>query len=285
MQQTRLSGYERKQLAARITADIDAYCVAAYGEGFRDHLGASTIGNPCLRALVYSFRHMFLEQFSGQMLRLFNRGHKEEFRFVEWLKGIGANVAEYGEGGKQFRMSDHAGHYGGSLDGQLVLPERYSLDILFVLEMKTHNQNSYNRLVKSGVKTSKPMHYIQMCSYGEAYERHYGIYIAINKNDDNIYVEVVDLDFDVGKKHRAKALKTITAESLPPKIAASPAYDTCKFCSFVGVCHLGNPVNVNCRSCTNAMPVENGGWFCKHWNALIPKEAIPQACGHWKEFT
>lgn len=282
--QIRLSGFDRKNLAAQIQSDIDAACVEHYGEGFRDHLGASTIGETCLRRLVYSFRHMHQEIFSGQQLRLFNRGHKEELRFVEWLRWIGATVAEFDTNGKQFRMEGFEKHYGGSFDGQLTLPERYQLPTRFLLEMKTHNENNFKKLLKYGMRQSKPMHYVQMCSYGEAGELRYGIYIAINKNDDNIYVEVIELDWDVGKKHRTKALSVIIATKLPPKVAASPLYDTCKYCPYSGICHSGNPVNVNCRSCANAIPEKDGAWHCNLWNALIPKEAIPTACNQWKAF-
>lgn len=282
----RLSGNDRKKLAAAIKADINAYCVSAYDEGPRSHLGASLIGEICLRKLVYANRWMHRERFSGSMLRLFNRGHKEEFRFVEWLKGIGANVRELAENGKQFRISGVHGHYGGSLDGKMLLPERYGLNIDFLLEMKTHNDKSFKKLEKVGVRLSKPKHWNQMCSYGEAANHSYGIYIAINKNDDDIYIEVVELDLALGKKNNGeKALNVCGATSLPPKIAANPAYEECKYCSMAGICHLGEPVDINCRSCANASPVENGEWYCERWKAQIPKDAIPAACGEWKAFS
>lgn len=280
----RLSGNERKKLAAAIKADIDAFCVAHFAEEHRSHLGSSIIGEDCLRKLVYVFRWMHKEQFDGRMLRLFNRGHKEEFRFVEWLRGIGAEVWEVTEDGKQFRMSDANGHYGGSLDGITRLPPKYQLNFPFVLEMKTHNDKSFKKLEKLGVRQSKPMHYKQMCNYGTAYEMDYAIYLATNKNDDDIYIEVVDVDKELGKSNTAKARNIIAADTLPLRIAANPSYDTCKYCSMVGICHLDKPVDVNCRSCRFSKPVEDGQWLCSHWGSVIPKDEISKACANWAEF-
>src|SRR5690606_58877 len=64
---------------------------------FRGHLGGSLIGRKCSRQLWYTFRWAGKEQFKGRMLRLFERGHKEEFRFVKYLMDVGINVRPYSE--------------------------------------------------------------------------------------------------------------------------------------------------------------------------------------------
>ncbi len=81
-----------KALSKRILEDIDEYCVRTYDGGHRWHLGASLIGDGCKRKLWYLFRWTFREQTDGRKQRLFNRGHREEARFIEWLEGIGAEV-------------------------------------------------------------------------------------------------------------------------------------------------------------------------------------------------
>lgn len=285
----RLSGMDRKNIAAQIKADIDEYCKVAYDDGPRDHLGASVIGNNCNRALVYTFRWMHREQFDGRMQRLFNRGHCQEPRFIEWLRGIGCDVAEFqpsnSKSNKQWRMLAIENHYGGSLDGQLILPKRYKLPDKLLLEMKSHNDRRFKEVVKKGVIQAKPDHYMQMCAYGEAYELEYGLYMAINKNDDDIHPEIVQLDKALGAKLRdGKARHVIGASKLPPRIAASPAYESCKYCPHSGVCHHGAAVDVNCRSCANSKPVADGQWYCSQWNAIIPHDEIPKACSNWREF-
>src|SRR5208283_4628088 len=83
----------RLRLASQIRKDIEDYSQQAYSSGFRKHLGASDIGHQCERYLWYKFRWMCEPKFSGRMLRLFNRGHLEEARFIEWLEGIGFRPA------------------------------------------------------------------------------------------------------------------------------------------------------------------------------------------------
>ena len=81
-----------KALAKRILEEIDEYCVRAYDGGHRSHLGASLIGRECKRYLWYVFRWCLHEKTTGRQQRLFNRGHREEARFIEWLEGIGFKI-------------------------------------------------------------------------------------------------------------------------------------------------------------------------------------------------
>ena len=81
-----------KLLSKRILEDIDEYCIKTYDGGHRSHLGASLIGEECKRKLWYIFRWCKHEKTTGRRQRLFNRGHREEDRFIEWLEGIGVKV-------------------------------------------------------------------------------------------------------------------------------------------------------------------------------------------------
>jgi hypothetical protein len=284
----RLNGFERKSLATAIKGDIDAACVALYEESEqRAHLGASIIGEKCARKLWYSFRWFHKEQFSAKMYRLFNRGHKEEDRLIEWIKSISATVFSHDENtGKQFRISGVDGHYGGSLDSIMYLPPKYHLQIPFLGEFKTHNERSFKSLAKNGVIMSKPKHYAQMCAYGSAeiYNFDYAIYFAINKNTDDLYVEVVELDHNFGKKLLAKAQDIITAKTAPGRVSASPAYSECTYCSMQGICHKGEAVDVNCRSCRHSEPFEDAEWVCRLADQIIPRHVLLKGCEKWQVF-
>src|SRR3954464_3219259 len=74
-------------------------------DGFRGHLGASQLGDECGRALWYGFRWATRPHFSGQQLRLFNRGHLEEGRFIAMLLAIGMQVFQQDANGRQFRIN------------------------------------------------------------------------------------------------------------------------------------------------------------------------------------
>jgi hypothetical protein len=58
----------------------------------RTHLGASVIGRECLREIWLNWRWATRVQFEGRMLRLFDRGHEEEPRFVRWFERVGASI-------------------------------------------------------------------------------------------------------------------------------------------------------------------------------------------------
>lgn len=275
---------ERKRVARRILSDIDAWAVKEYDDGPRAHLGASILGHACARYCWYTFRWVKYFQHTGRMLRLFQRGHKEELRFIEYLRGIGFAVTDRDEQGNQFRISFADGHGGGSLDGIATPPQRYGLPGRVLTEYKTNGTGkSFGDLCANGVALAKPQHYAQMSLYGYKMGLRVGVYMNVNKNDDDMHVEVVELDWRLGASLEEKAARIIAAQTAPERLSSSPAYSACKFCDYKEVCHSSANVVLdrNCRSCCNARAVSAGQWFCAHYNANIPKEYIPNACGSW----
>ena len=283
-----------KALAKRILDEIDEYCVRTYDGGHRSHLGASLIGRECKRYLWYVFRWCLHEKTTGRQQRLFNRGHREEARFVEWLEGIGFKVwfenrdeppNEKGEY-PQYRISDVMGHFGGSLDGIAVLPERYGIAEPVLLEFKTNGTGAgFNKLGESGMPIAKPEHFAQTSTYGKKYNFRYCVYLNINKNDDSLHIEVVKLNHNLGEQMIMKAEQIIMSQTAPARLSDNPTFHKCGYCHMKEVCHKGAVVEVNCRSCKFARPVENAEWFCSVHNANIPREYIPQGCPQYKAVT
>lgn len=179
---------------------------------------------------------------------------------------------------KQFRISGVMGHYGGSCDGVVITPWYDQLP--FLLELKTHNTKSFGYYLDKGLKKAKPVHYDQMCGYGEKLQIKYGIYIPENKNDDDISPEVIELDWQRGKQLELKAQDIILAKEPPAKISDNPAYFDCKYCAASGICHKGEIPLKNCRSCKNSSPTENATWTCSRFG-LIPADIIPKGCDGW----
>lgn len=277
-------------LSKRIAEDIDNYCATVYDDGHRNHLGASLIGDECSRRLWYIFRWCLHEKHSGRVQRLFNRGHREEARFIEWLRGIGFQVWAETEDGKQFRVSGVNGHFGGSLDGVGILPERYGINEPVLLEFKTNGTGAaFNKLGQSGMPIAKPQHFAQTSVYGNkgvnGTRFRYVVYLNINKNDDSLHVEVVKLNWNLGEQMEAKAERIIMSQTAPARLSDNPTYLACTWCAMKGICHENEKPERNCRSCANASPVENAEWFCSVHNSNIPKEYILQACPHYKAIT
>lgn len=276
----------RKRLANIIHSDVEAATDAYFTEGHRRHLGASIIGHDCARYLWLTFRWVHKEKVPGRMRRLWDRGHKEEPRMIQWLRLIGFVVHEFdhdAEGETQYRISGSNGHFGGSLDTIAELPERYGLGNLALLtEYKTHSDKNFKALKKGGMIAAYPKHYKQMSSYGAAYQLKYGLYCAVNKNDDELYYEIVELDWSQADDLYRKADQIIFSQLPPRKINESPAFYTCKMCSLVGVCQLSEAVEKNCRSCVNAAPGPNKAWNCALHGDNIPDGVIAVGCSQWK---
>lgn len=275
--------HQRDALANQVVQRINEYCRVTYDDGHRSHLGASIIGHKCERYLWYTFRWCMPSAFGGRMQRLFNRGHQTEHRFIEWLRGIGITVWDSDANGNQFRISGVGGHFGGSCDGVAQLPPEWnSIPDPILLEFKTYNAKGFAELVKNkSVKATKPQHYAQMCTYGRKMGLKYALYCAINKDNDDIYLEVVELDWSYGGDLERRAEHVITTPNPPPRLHENPTHIDCKFCDFHPVCHSSAAYEKNCRSCKHAQAVDGAQWVCTLAQQIIPKEVIPVGCNSW----
>lgn len=224
------------------------------------------------------------------MQRLFQRGHREEERVFEYLEGIGCEVWAFDlnidpslpKEKRQIKVSALHGHFGGSVDAVIKLPERYGISEPMLLSIKTSGTGSlFSGYDEKGVQKHKPVYYAQECSYGILMNIRYSLFFVANKNDDDIYFEIVELSTDVGNSMLGKAEKIIFSDKAPEKISLKPTFQTCAYCDKKGVCHGDDKADRNCRSCKHASPVENKEWFCAKHGGNIPKEFISKGCDHW----
>jgi len=251
-------------IAKKSLAVLNQRIEAAQESSHRRHLGASELGHKCERQLFYSFRWVKQERFSGQMLRLFRRGHNAEVGFHDHLRTLGATVWPTDEAsGTQWRVVMAEGHSGGSADGVAMgglveLPP----DLPYLTECKTHNDKSFNKLKDAGLMGAKPEHFSQMQLYMSGLGLTHGLYMAVNKNDDHLHLEIVQADPDRAAELVAKAERVVWAESLPPRAFNSPAWFECKWCHYGNICWRGEAVERNCRTCRHAAPAKDKAWTC-----------------------
>lgn len=296
----------------------------AENDPFRAHLGGSMIGRSCDREIWYGFRWAKKPDFDGRMLRLFGRGHKEEFIFVADLRRAGFEVQEYAKrllwdsqegqyiqvewddidwmqwdflkdvseipqhlqlaeklGLKlaQWRIGNHSGHFGGSLDGKAVPPfEIPGVKTKILLEFKTHNTKSFAKLKVEGVKKAKPEHWAQMQTYMHHEKLDAALYGAVDKDTDKRHFEIVRYDKEAGEKYTERARRLIYTTRAPDRVGKHPSWFECKFCSYQGPCHYNEAPDRNCRSCKHSMPVDGGAWHCIKHSGIIPVDFIPKAC-------
>jgi hypothetical protein len=254
----------QKQAFSELT---DAFSIKE--EGFRKHLGASLIGRPCARALWYGWHWCKKSFHNGKTLRLFNRGHLEEARFIALLRLIGCQVWGVTDEGHQLRISGVNGHFGGSLDA-VVLGVPDDPFNPYLAEFKTHGDKSFAGLVSEGVMKAKWEHYVQMNMYASAHNLDRWLYMAVNKNTDALYLETGFIDPPVVARYWQRAKDIIEAPEPPDKINTSPAWYQCKYCEYHKMCHDFEYPEVNCRTCAHSTPTENGKWTCEKTNTEIP---------------
>jgi len=245
---------------------------------FRSHLGASQIGRKCVREIWLGWRWTGVKEFPPRMLRLMNRGHLEEARFLALMEMIGVHLSIPEDGGQE-RISDHGGHYGSALDAVMYglpdAPEQWALG-----ELKTHNTKSFVKLVAEGVAVAKPEHYSQMQSCMARRGIPLCLYVAVNKNDDDLYCELVALDQPAAAAISAKAQDIITRRNAPPRISEDPSYMDCKWCDRAAVCHFPDrqPVLRNCRTCRHSVADLGGLWGCELHQHVLDKKAQLKGC-------
>lgn len=261
-------------------------------DSYRTHLGASVIGGSCERAVWYGYRWAYKRpprgrkgehrvSASARMLRLWNRGHLEEGRFIALLLMIGVQVYQQDENGKQFRLSEFGGHFSGSGDGFTVGIPDLPPGVPSLLECKTHGSKSYAKLLEEGVRLAKPEHYAQMQIYMGKFGVFYALYFAVNKDTDDLYAEIVQYDGKVDAVYLERARRLIyNGNQAPDRLRnASPGYHQCKYmCDFVDPCFNTEPVDKNCRTCQFCFPMPDGTWQCAKYTYTLSKQEQMQGC-------
>lgn len=273
-------------------------------ESFRSHLGASILGGECGRAIWYSWRWVTKAKFPARILRLFNRGHLEEARFIALLLLVGAEVYQQDANGKQFRISFADGHGGGSGDGVAINLPGFQPGNPTLLEFKTHGEKSFIELAGKlddwrkhvenpqkypftgkGVRDAKFEHYVQMNVYMRKMGIPVALYGAVNKNTDDLYLEIVVLDFAIADQFIARGENLIATQEPPDRLSESPGFWKCRFCDHRQVCFRlpGATVERNCRTCIYSQPASDGTWLCGKYDSVIPMETQVTGCQSYEK--
>lgn len=247
-------------------------------------LGASEIGKFCHRAIWYSFRWAWpFFRHEGRILRLFQTGGFEEPRLVDDLRAIGCEVHEIDPNTKkQWRLQEWGGHFVCKLDAALVnLPA--APKTWHSVEFKTHGDKSFKDLQKNGLEKSKPEHFAQVVTGMGLSGMTRALYLAKNKNTEELYSVRVKHDDSIWLKLKAKAYSIIFSDEAPRRISEDPNNFACRFCDHRTACHQARrfPLQVlpemNCRTCAHVTPREDGTWFCELHQ--LPRSKDEQAIG------
>ena len=222
----------------------------------RRYLGASEIGDECSRKLWLKF-HGYIkpEKFSSRMMRLFFRGKREEPVFETMLENAGAKILQSCLDQAGFKDGFFAGHGDGvyEFEGKRV-----------AVEMKTHNTKSFATLKRGQLLATHPRHYAQCIVYSGKFDCEYALYIAVNKDNDELFIDCIQFNEEHFKAYCDKAEFITMADKPPERIATSPVSFKCKFCNAHSVCWGLEMARVDCRNCTSVTKDrENGKFRCE----------------------
>src|SRR5205807_393107 len=122
----------------------------------------------------------------------------------------------------QYKFSEINGHFGGSGDGIVLFPwfrDKLSSDNLenridpnaprILVEKKTFAKKYFDPLKAKGMKETTPKYWAQQCSYGKAFKLRYALFIAVCKDNDDIYYEINELDWQYAEELQNKAKDVI----------------------------------------------------------------------------
>lgn len=267
-----------QQIIARIYSAIEKE--KAEPELYLGRLGSSSIGAECLRQVWLDWRGFAREQFEGRMLRLFETGHLQEARIVEDLRRAGFAIWDKQADGRQFEFTDPTGHLVTKIDG-VIRGVPGGEDEPRLLEVKTHNKNSFSSLVKKGVKEAKPLHYAQMQisaalgGFGPA------LYVAVCKDDEQFHVEQVHADPTEQARLQRRVIKLVEARLRPAGISDDGSSYGCKYCAMKAVCTREAEPLRHCRTCTMCTPGAEGQWVCELNRHTLTLDEQRKGCEHW----
>ena len=207
----------------------------------RSYLGASSIGDECIRKVQLQYMHED-QKVSAKQVRTFDIGHCLEDLIIQWLKIAGFQLKTRDKNGEQFGFSVAGGKFAGHVDGIILsFPEEFPDKPKgpSLLEIKTMNHKSWNDTQKRGVLVSKPVYYSQVQLYMAYMELDRCLFVALNKDTSELYFEVIPFDAGMAQKYSDRAVQIIKAtenNELLPCVSGDSSFFLCKMCGFRDHC-------------------------------------------------
>jgi len=254
----KLEADEGKQYYALLQKRMNEYKHEEYKGAI---VGASAVGTQCKRALWYKIRKIDSgKKLEGRIIRLFNRGHIEELRVLALLDLIGIVI-------ESTQASKLDGILGGTCDTiARGFPE---FGGSASVEIKTHKNSSFNDFKKNKVYKSNPQHYAQMQIYMDLFGQDNAVYIAVNKDNDELYFEHVTRNQDY-IDYTLQILNDVINSNTPPlRIRNDKSFFICKMCEYSDICYGKRTIKNTCGSCSHC-EIQNDGWNCNHHDIKIP---------------
>jgi radical SAM protein with 4Fe4S-binding SPASM domain len=151
-------------------------------------------------------------------------------------------------------------------------------DLLF--EAKSMNHTNFLDMKRKGVQESKPVHYAQMQMYMGRLGLNFAMYVAMDKNNCDLYTEFVPFDEYAFNNLLEKESNVLRADHINEfrKVSDNPSWYLCKFCDAKDVCHGGEKPEANCRTCEYSAMELGGVWSCFRYQKDLSVEDQAAGC-------
>jgi hypothetical protein len=222
-----------------INALIDQGIIANHlKETPRTYLGASYIGDDCLRKIQYQYLNTIPDKpITAATLRIFDRGHKMEEMVATYLRNAGFELKTHLENGEQigFVSDDFKGH----VDG-IIVSGADGLPYPFLWENKALGNKSWNTLQGKTLAVSKPVYAAQIALY-QSYMNltSPALFTAVNSDTMEIYIEWVRFDAELAQKMSDRAVVILNASKYKEtlnRITEDRNFYQCNWCNYKQTC-------------------------------------------------
>jgi hypothetical protein len=226
------------EVNAQVNAALDAAALAEQKEAQRTYLGASGIGDECLRKVQFNWKRESVHP--ARTKRIFARGHMFEEITVKAMAAAGFRM-ERGTPNTGFSAVD--GEFKGHCDG--IILEGPSIDGLkypCLFEHKALGSSSFDKIKKHGLRKGSPAYYDQVQIY-QAYlglDENPALFTIVNANTCDTLHLLIPFDAVAAQAASDRAVMVIKATQkgeLLERIAKTPDDFRCKnLCSHKEFC-------------------------------------------------
>lgn len=207
----------------------------------RKYLGASRWGHHCDRALAYEFHLTPRDEgreFRGNTLRVFDMGHDGEDRVAGYMNDAGFELTTSGPDGKQIGFEAAEGRLKGHVDGIITAGPDLGISYPALWENKALGSKSFADVVRKGIKTSKPVYYVQAQVYMAYLGLRHCVFTCINRDTGELHAELIKADPVAAQQASDRALRIVSSAKPEEMVRCTTDRSDfrCKFCDYRDRC-------------------------------------------------
>lgn len=233
-------------IAHKVNEIIDTRMLENYKkEPVREYLGASQIGEECMRKLQYQYKYKKVN-FDARSLRVLDMGRNLEDLIADWMRIAGFDLITKDDEGEQFGFETANGKIQGHIDGII---KKWPADLeiknfrvqgsSLLWECKTMNAQNWNDFKKHSILASHYKYYIQVQIYMAYMDLEPCLLTALNKNTGELHHEIVEFDKEIAQIYSDRAIEIITSDpekELLGRVSSNKNFLSCKMCPYQQEC-------------------------------------------------